>query len=224
MSAFTTSRLKLPAFAAVAVLSVALSGCVTLLPKTQPVQLYRFAYTPDVIDKQALPDLTAQAAPIAVGIGAVEFPQDASGDRIVTMEGNEVAYAAGSRWAAPAEALFNEEIGDGFARSASSVRLEPRGIGNADYRLDVVVRRFEADYSHNKPTVTVDLDARVTRVADHMVVGERYITADIGVGRSDMSMMVDAYDKATTQAIAGLIGFTQDSIANAPPVAVTPAP
>jgi cholesterol transport system auxiliary component len=191
-----------------------LTGCVNVLPKTKPVQLYRFGYHADKVEKVTLAPATDMRVP--VNLGAVDFPQESQGDRILTTEGNEVSYVGGSRWAAPVRQLFQDAVKEGFSRSATTVRLDPRGPSAAQYRLDLTVHKFESAYGRGRPTVSVALDARLTRLADRAVVGQRYVTADVAVRRSDMSLMAESYDEATSQVVAALIGFTQETIAANP--------
>lgn len=227
---------------AAAVTVLGLGGCVNVLPKTEPVQLYRFAYAPEKLEpaKDApAPALAPVLAPrpadgvlTAVNFGHIQFPQEAEGDRVMTTEGNVVSYVAGSRWAVPARQLFVQAIGEGFARSATTVRLDPRGPAQAVYRLDLNVHHFESAYRRGRPTVTIAMDAQLIRLSDRVVVGQRFITADVSVRRNDMSMMADAYDEATTQAVTALVAFTQETAAANPvpdqtvvlPEAAKPAP
>jgi cholesterol transport system auxiliary component len=193
-----------------------LTGCVNVLPKTKPVQLYRFGYQAEMVEKVTLAPAPANGVLVPINLGGIDFPQESQGDRILTTEGNEVAYVGGSRWAAPVRQLFQDAVKEGFSRSATTVRLDPRGPSAAQYRLDLTVHRFESAYGRGRPTVSVALDARLTRLADRAVVGQRYVTADVPVRRSDMSLMAESYDEATSQVVAALIGFTQETVAANP--------
>lgn len=197
--------------------ALALTGCVTLLPKTKPAQLYRFGYTPELVEQKAQAAGTADAVgktPVGIVFGTVTFPQDSAGDRIVTVEGSEVAYVAEARWTSGAAGLFKDAISTGFARGGQTVTLEPRGPTAANFRLDISVRKFETDYTRNRPTVSVALDARLIRLSDRMVVGQKFISADVAVRKSDMSLMADGYNQATTQVVSGLIAFSEEALAN----------
>lgn len=198
--------------------AVALTGCVTLLPKTKPAQLYRFGYTPEMVEQKAEAAGTAGRAvgmaPTGIVFGTVTFPQDSAGDRIVTVEGSEVAYVAEARWTSAASGLFKDAISTGFARGGQTVTLEPRGPTAANFRLDISVRKFETDYKRNRPTVSVALDARLIRLSDRMVVGQKFISADIPVRKSDMSLMAEGYNQATTQVVTSLIDFSEDALAS----------
>ncbi len=209
---------KLAACAAVLVAAVSLSACVNVLPKTKPVQLYRFSFAPQAPDKQTITtQATAPLGPyIAVNMGQIDFPQAAAGDRVLTTEGNEISYVGGSRWAIPVRQMFSEAVSEGFARTATTIRLDPRGPATAAYRLDMTVHHYESVYKRGKPTVSIALDARVIRLSDRIVVGQRYITADVPVKHNDMSLMADAYDEATTEVVTDLVNFTQDTVAANP--------
>ena len=213
-------------FMAVGLLAtLSLGGCVTLLPKQKPVTLYRFSYDLASLGKDAevsQAPLTATPTPLALTV--VTFPQASSGDRVLTSENNQLSYVADARWAVPAAVLFNEAVSDGFARGGHGLQLETRGPGAAAFRLELNVRKFETDYHHGKAMIAVDIDARMVRLSDHAIVGQRYVTADVGVPHNDMGDMVEAYNKATTQAVMGLIDFSQESIATGNDAVTNPAP
>ncbi len=214
------------AFVAAGLLAtLSLTGCVTLLPKQKPVTLYRFSYDPASLGKDAevtQAPLTVTPTPLALNV--VVFPQASSGDRVLTSENNQLSYIADSRWAVPAQVLFNEAVSDGFARAGRGLQLEMRGPGAAAYRLELNVRKFETDYRHGKAMVAVDMDARMIRLSDHAIVGQRYVTADVGVPHNDMTDMVEAYNKATTQAVMGLIDFSHEAIVTGNDAVTNPAP
>lgn len=221
MKAFVAAGL----LATVSLTILSLGGCVTLLPKQKPVSLYRFTYDPASLGKAAevsQAPLTATPTPLALNV--VVFPQASAGDRVLTSESNQLSYVADSRWAVPAQVLFNEAVSDGFARAGRGLQLETRGPGAAAYRLELNVRKFETDYHHGKAMVAVDMDARMIRLSDHAIVGQRYVTADVGMSHNDMTDMVEAYNKATTQAVMGLIDFSQEAIATGNEAVTNPAP
>ncbi len=202
-----------------------LGGCVTLLPKQKPVSLYRFSYSPASLGKDAevsQAPLTSVMTPLALNV--VTFPQASAGDRVLTSENNQLSYVADSRWAVPAQVLFSEAVSDGFARGGRGLEVETRGPGSAAFRLELNVRKFETDYRHGKAMVAVDMDARMVRLSDHAIVGQRYITADVGVPHNDMTDMIEAYNKATTQAVMALIDFSHEAIVTGNDAVSNPAP
>lgn len=211
----------------VAGLAISLSGCVTLLPKTKPAQLYRFGYEPALVEEKALTELRPSLPPLGIIFGGITFPKDSSGDQILTVDGAQASYVAEARWTTGASSLFTDAVTTGFARTAKTVTLEPRVPTAANYRIDISVRKFQTDYTRNKPTVSIAVDARLIRISDRVVVGKKFITADVAVRKNDMSQMADGYNQATTQVVAGLIEFSETTLApfaaGQPPAPSVPA-
>jgi cholesterol transport system auxiliary component len=200
-------------------LAVGLTGCVNVLPKVKPVQLYRFGYHPDLLDKKDSDSASSVAAngPTPLMLGVISFPPASSGDQVMTTENNEVSYVAQARWASSAQSLFTAAVSEGFARSDDTVMLVPRGPTAADYRLDISVRRFEANYSHGRPTVYIGVDARILRLSDRSVLAQRYISATESVRKNDMTLISQGFDQATTEVVAGLISFVDANLHNVAP-------
>jgi cholesterol transport system auxiliary component len=190
--------------AAVATCVLALSGCISLLPKSKPAQLYRFG-----------PEPAAAAAPTRPGAVAVfrtngQFQEEAADDRILTVTGGKAAYIAQSRWVAPAETLFNEAVSNAF--DASPVRLIARGQqGRFAYALRVDVRTFEARYDSGPdaaPTVVVRVHAALAK-SDQTNVGERDFEASAPASDNRVGAIVAAFDKATAAVIGKLVTWTE---------------
>ncbi|MFL5298357.1 MAG: ABC-type transport auxiliary lipoprotein family protein [Phenylobacterium sp.] len=203
----TRARLRLPQLAAAALCAVALAGCVTLLPKSKPAQLYRFGDT--------------AAAPVAQphrGVGVFRtngsFVSEADGDRILTVTGGKAAYVAQSRWVAPASVLFNEALASAFDADPGPVRLIARGQrGKADYALRLDVRNFETRYDSGPdaaPTVLVRAYAALTR-SDQTTVGEQVFEARVPAADNRMGAIVAAYDRAVADVLAKLVAWTKAS-------------
>jgi cholesterol transport system auxiliary component len=211
----------------VAGLAISLSGCVTLLPKTKPAQLYRFGYEPALVEEKAVTELRPSLPPLGIIFGGITFPKDSSGDQILTVDGAQASYVAEARWTTGASSLFTDAVTTGFARTAKTVTLEPRVPTAANYRIDISVRKFQTDYTRNKPTVSIAVDARLIRISDRVVVGKKFITADVAVRKNDMTEMADGYNQATTQVVAGLIEFSETTLApfaaGQPPAPSVPA-
>lgn len=205
---------------------VGLAGCITLLPDVKPVQLYTIRFNPELVDRTEAPEVAASAdvENVDIFLNLAGFPRAASGDRIMTSENNEVAYVAGGRWASAAQNLFRDLLSEGFAREAKTVRVTGQGRILAQYRLDVEVRRFEAVYNRKRPTITVALDARLVRNSDRVVIAQRYISSDVALRKSDLSMMVEGFEKASSQAVVGLIRFAEEATASAKSAEALPPP
>ncbi|HEX3886782.1 MAG TPA: ABC-type transport auxiliary lipoprotein family protein [Phenylobacterium sp.] len=195
------SRLR---WATLAFAALALSGCISLLPKSKPAQLYRFGPTP--VASASAPAANAVAVFRANG----HFQDEAADDRILTVTGGQAAYIAQSRWVAPAESLFNEAVNNAF--DASPIHLLGRGQqGRYAYAIRIDVRSFEARYdagSDAPPTVVVRLHAALTR-NDQSPVGEQDFEVHATASRNRVGAIVAAFDKATKDAIGQLVAWTE---------------
>lgn len=183
-----------------------LGGCISLLPKSKPVQLYRFAAVG--AEKVAIPKPNA----IAVFRTNGSFQSEAADDRILTVSGGKAAYVGQSRWVAPAELLFDEAVGQAF--DASAVRLIARGQqGRSAYALRLDVRNFETRYdagSKAAPTVVVRLHAALTR-SDQTRVGEQDFEARVRASDNRVGDIVAAYNTAVGEVIGKMIAWTEAS-------------
>jgi cholesterol transport system auxiliary component len=194
---------------ALAGLAAALSvgGCVSLLPKAKPAQLYSFVEPPVVAPPRTGP---AQA----VVLGALTFPRPATSDALLTRTGTEVAYIGEARWASPAAVLFREALDRAFDNSGK-VRVLARGeLGQAAGILRIEVRAFETRYAAVGaiPTVAVLAHATLTRV-DGGFIAERDFAAETPAADNRVGPIVDAYRASTGKTLGELASWLE---ANAP--------
>lgn len=193
--------------AAAAALALALSGCVSLLPKSKPAQLYRFG--------QPAAAAAPAPGPLSRRIGVfrtnVRFADEAADDQILTITGGKAAYIAQTRWVAPASVLFEQAVSSAFDSAQGPVRLITRGQqGKADYALRLEVRTFEARYANPDaaPTIVVRVYAALSR-ADQTTVGEQIFDARVPAAENRVGAIVDAFDKAAGEVIGQLVTWTQ---------------
>ena len=210
---------RIAALVAAPALAVALSACVSVLPKSDPDQLYSFGHAIEA--EIAPPAVAAATAPFdATGVllGAVVFPRAATGDGILTMTGSQSAYIAESRWVAPASLLFREAIDRSFDRKATRVRLVNRGeAGRTAMILRIEVRDFAALYPNGPeglPVVAVAVHARLAR-ADGTPVAERLFEARRRVSENRVAPIVDGFDKAVEESLTALVAWTDQTAAGA---------
>jgi len=186
--------------------ALALSGCISLLPKSKPAQLYRFG--------QSGARAAAQPAPSAtVGVFQANgtFQGEAAGDRLLTINGGKAAFIAQSRWVAPAGVLFNEAVVSAFDADGGKVRLISRGQqGKSAYALRLDVRNFEARYESgpdSAPTVVVRVRAVLTN-ADLTKTAEQIFESRSKAANNRVGAIVEAYDKATSEVLGQVVGWT----------------
>jgi cholesterol transport system auxiliary component len=189
--------------AAAAAVALSLSGCISLLPKSKPSQLYKFGTTAAA---------TAPApAPAGSRIGVLRaggiFQREAASDRILTVTGERAAYIADARWVAPAEVLFDEAVATAF-EGAGRVRLVGRGEpALADYALRLDVRTFETRYHGESPTVLVRVHAVLLHFQNRTQAAEQTFEAQVPAAENRVSAIVAAYDEATGQVLKALVGW-----------------
>jgi cholesterol transport system auxiliary component len=187
------------AFAALA-LPLILGGCISVFPKTKPVQMYRFG------DQPAASTAPAAASPVSVLKGPISFPPASGGDRILTVTGAENAYIGEARWVAPAASLFDHALLKAFD-APGAPRLVGRGeplAAPSTLRLDV--RAFEARYPG--PAAKVQVRATLIRNADRTLIGEKMFEVEVPAAENRQTAIVAAFDQAVGQVLTGLRDWT----------------
>jgi cholesterol transport system auxiliary component len=199
---------KLPTlvrFGVAGLLALSLSGCISLLPKTKPSQLYRFG----------VPVAEAPVRPTAIGVFRLGggFPREAAGDRILTITGDRASYVAETRWIAPAETLFDEAVTAAFDGAPGRVRLVARGEPTrADLALRLDVRNFETRYGDGRnPVVLIRVRAVLAR--DRAQVAEQIFEARVPATRNRVTAIVAAYNTALGKVLGEVIAWTNSSAA-----------
>jgi cholesterol transport system auxiliary component len=211
---------KLAAAASALALGLALSGCLTLFPKTVPVQLYRFGQGPVAVE-------AGGGAPVVVLHGPTSFTAEAAGDRILTSYGRAAAFIGGARWVAPAAVLFDEAEIRAFSAPDAPVRLVARGQNVlAPLSLRLNVETFEARYlagPKSAPTVVVVVVAELSRLTDRQILRAKTFEVRKPAAANRVGAIVDAFDAATADVLAQAAAWTGEEGATAP-ISRTPKP
>ena len=196
---------------ALALASASLAGCISLLPKSKPAELYRFGTPPGASAAPAAPS----AGAIGVFWGGGDFQREAAGDRILTVTGGRAAYIAQSRWVAAAEVLWQQAVDEAFEARPGRVRLVPRGAPQpTDYVLRLDMREFDARYDQgpkSAPNVVVRVHATLTRDRARTIVSEQVFEAQVRAGDNRVSAIAAAFDKATGQVLGQIVDWTNAS-------------
>ncbi len=186
---------------------LAVSGCISVLPKTTPVQLYRFGGATEPATPGA-----ASAKGGALYKSDTAFTREAASDRILTVTGQELAYVGGARWVAPAPLLFDEAEARVFASRAGAPRLVARADGlNAGLSLRLDVTSFEARYLHGAqaaPTVVVTIRAVLVRNQDRTLVAEQVFEAEQRAQDNRVGEIVKSFDVAVNQVLGAVADWS----------------
>ncbi len=192
-----------------ALVTVLLVGCVSLFPKSQPSQLYRFGT-----------NLAASGPASVQKIGVIRsggsFALASAGDGILTTTGTQVAYLSGARWAQPAPVLFDEAIVRAFSQNPGAVQLVVRGEpARAAYSLRIDVQGFEAVYDRPgkaAPDVRLTVHVVVVRAGDRSVVADQTISIAERAPDNRVGAIVGAFDLAVSKAIAEILRITNAAV------------
>ena len=201
-----------PSWLAAGALSLSLVGCVTVLPKTKPAQLYTLGHS---VSPPAPREVTI-GTPIIVLQAPTRFVAAAEGDRILVSHGQKAAYIAQARWLSPVAELFDAAEFRAF-ESAGQTRLVAAGqVRGAIPSLRLDVRTFEARYGASDagaPTVTIEASAELTDLPNHRPgVVKNFQSVKLATA-DRVGAIVDAFDAATTDVLGQIVTWTG---ANAP--------
>lgn len=181
-----------------------LAGCISLFPKADPAQLYRFgATTPQ-------PQEMASGAPsFGVFLAATGFDRAAAGDRILTVSGTQAAYIKDARWVTSSVGLFDSALQRAFDADQGPARLVDRAeIAPIDYVLKLDVRTFEARYDQAaSPTIVVEVHAALDRTHDRIVVGDRSFKASVPASDNRVGAIAEAFDQAVARILGELVAW-----------------
>ncbi|MDB5453190.1 MAG: hypothetical protein JWO33_1768 [Caulobacteraceae bacterium] len=188
--------------------ALSLGGCISLLPKTKPVTLYRFGQTP-AAESAATPARTVQVGVLRAG-GL--FQRESAGDRLLTVTGDKVAFIAQARWAAPAQIMFEQAVLAAFDADAGPARLIARGEPvTAKLILRIDVRNFEVRYDRGDkaaPDVVVRVRATIIPRGDGTGGVEQVFETHVRAADNRVGAIVSAFDRATDEVLGKLVAWT----------------
>ncbi|KQZ00009.1 ABC transporter [Caulobacter sp. Root1455] len=200
---------------AVAVVAVALTGCISLFPKTKPAGLYRFGH---VAAESSRP---ATEKSFGVFKTPTVFNRAAMSDRLLSVTDGEAAYISDARWVSPAIVLFDEAVARAFEGDNSRARLVTRGEAlKAAMALRLEVRSFETVYVDGPkapPEVLVEIRAVMTRSNDRALVGDQVFVARVKAADNRLGAIVPAYDQAVSKVLTEIVTWVSDAGGKLPP-------
>jgi len=196
--------------AALSLLTLGLTGCISLLPKEKAAQLYRFGA--DATTTTSAPSPSSPGGErFTVRAASLGFERAASTDRILTVSGDQVAYIAAARWVSAASSLFESAESRAFDTQAAKSRLLAPGEPTAgDYVLKVEVRSFEARYDHGAsgaPTIVVEVYAALADRKDPRLGGARLFQAVEPADSNAVHAIAGAFDKAVAAVLKDLVAW-----------------
>jgi len=198
-----------PQFLAGLLALVCLASCVTLLPSAKPVRLYRFG-----VDSMPTREQDVSEHRSLVRLAQTRFEDAASGDRLLTSRGNEIAYIGNARWVSPASELFDDAVRVSF-RDHKGVRLLGQGEPRvADYILALDVERFEARYadaSNAAPTVKVSFRASLNPESSGAPTKSLVFSEEASASSNTVGAITQAFDVAVTKTLLRMANWVEQN-------------
>jgi cholesterol transport system auxiliary component len=204
---------------------MAIAGCSGLFHSSAPVtQVYILRAT---VHPQA--QLTAhESASIRVTRPLASPGLDT--DHLILMQSDRrMNYYIGSRWPTNLPQMIEEMTVDTLSSSGQWAAVQDSASAfPSDYLLQMVVRRFEADYTERDaaPEVHVVLDCTVGKRAGREIVASFIAEGSATAGANRLSEVVAAFEDASNKALAAVSEHSalavQDSLAH--PGLAHPAP
>ena len=186
---------------------LALSGCVSLLPETEPDTIYRLSPSPALsVDLVEAPEMT-------VLLDRIVAPRGLSGARIALQQDRAIAYMAGAVWISPAPSLLENLIGqalDSKAPVLASARAED-GV-QTQYELDLRLSNFEAVYDQGPegaPLVRVSIRARVIDRTGRDLIASRVVSFAQRARDNRQTDIIDAFSDASSQVSLELASWVE---------------
>ena len=208
------ARFVKPALIALSLLPVA--ACVSLLPESEPVSVYRLS-SPEPREWAGNSEHWT-----IVEIEMPQAPRGLSGDHIALVRsGQSLAYVAGARWISPAPSLVQNLVIDTFnAEQARLAPARPEDGVRADYELHLDLRQFEADYDRGEssaPMVRVRIAARLVAEDGRRFVGARVFSSERRADGNRTGAIVDAFDQAAVTISREIAAWTAASTPDSTP-------
>jgi cholesterol transport system auxiliary component len=140
-------------------------------------------------------------------------------DHIVLVQSeHRMSYFTGSRWPANLPAMVEGLTVDALRSSGVwSTVQDSNSVFASDYLVQIVIRRFEADYSASTsaPEVHVVLDCTVGRRIGREVVGSFLAEGSVTAAENRLSAVVAAFETAANQALAQIADRTAQAVKSA---------
>ena len=195
--------------AAACTLSAVLAGCSAGLHSDAPAtQVYVL---------RAAPHQQAPAKPATASLH-INRPMAAPGlesDHIVLVQpDHKMSYYIASRWPGDLSSVVESLTVDSLRATGDWTSVQDSGSTfSSDYMLQIVIRRFEADYSAGTvPEVHVVLDCTVGRRTGREVISSFVAEGSATAAANRLGDVVGAFEEAANHALADIASHTAQAV------------
>ncbi|WP_080290215.1 ABC-type transport auxiliary lipoprotein family protein [Pseudomonas syringae] len=183
-------------------LSVALTSACSILPKSEPSDVYR-------LPVGATASGVAQPVPWSLRLARPKASETLDSPRIAVLpQGDLISSYKGARWTDPAPVLWRNRLLDAFA-SDGRVQLLSTDDSNlqADFQLGGELQAFQSEYRGQAIEVVIRLDARL--VSDNQrIIATRRFEVRQPVGDKQVPAVVAGFGKASDGLAAQVLRWT----------------
>jgi ABC-type uncharacterized transport system auxiliary subunit len=145
---------------------------------------------------------------------------------LLVQSDHRMSYYVASRWPADLPAVVGALAADTLRSSGEwSTVQDSASAFSSDYLLQIVIRRFEADYSVSSaaPEVHVVLDCTVGRRAGREVISSFIAEGSASAGANRLADVVAAFENASNKALEQIAVHTAQAVKTSQKVE-TPVP
>ena len=187
---------------ATAILSVGFTACAGGLHSDSPAtQVYVIRATPH-------PQAAVKPPTVSIHVGRPMAAPGLDSDHIVLVQADhKMSYYVASRWPGDLPAVIESLAVDTLRSTGAWSTVQDSGSAfSSDYLLQIVIRRFEADYSAGggAPEVHVVLDCTVGRRTGREIVGTFMAEGSSTAAANRLGDVVGAFEVAANQALADI--------------------
>ena len=198
--------------AAAIVILLSMPACTSILPKPKPAPtVYRLS----------IPLNTSPTPVEGSTVVNIEFPQAAralSGtDIILSPDGRRLTAAAGASWAEPVPNQIRQVLIDSLIPYEKVTGVIPKGGTRAPYRLNMQIRRFEAEFDNGEdaaPNALVHVNVTLTDTKSRTLVGVYSVKTHARANTITVSSIVQAQDEATSEAMNNISAWLDNKLAD----------
>ncbi|WP_338521775.1 ABC-type transport auxiliary lipoprotein family protein [Pseudomonas batumici] len=195
------------------VVGLALSGACSILPQTDPADVYRLPTAQNSIPApNSLPVRWSLRIAKPISSDALNSPNIA-----VVPQGDLISHYKASRWSDPAPVLLRNRILDAFQRDGR-VRLLSTDDSNlqSDFELGGELQAFQTEYRGQAAEVVIRFDGRLVRGSDQRILASRRFEVRQPVSDKQVPGVVAGFGQAGDQLMTQLIGWAVQQGENSP--------
>lgn len=183
--------------------SMSLVSACSILPKSEPVDLYRLPVNQ--------PSRTAPPLEWSLRLNKPLASEVLAGPRIAVIpQGDVISSYKGARWSDAAPVLLRNRLLDGFQRDGQVQRLSADDSNlQADYELAGELQAFQSEY---RPGGTVEVviryDARLVKGRDQRIQASKRFEIRQPLADKQVSAVVAGFGLASDQLVGQVVSWT----------------